>query len=243
MKRILVVLLLGLLAGGCSLVRDWRGGETYIRAEAGYSNPRSANLRDDNPTSPECFLIAAVPGPCNGELNDLGHGRTFGVGLGFRFTEAFRADLTYNRRTGYNLRGADPAGTSFDPPVKSDSIMLNGFFDLPVMMKSIRPFIGAGIGRSRNDMDPIHWNDPGCCTGVLTGGKKSDTAWQITLGADIALDKGWVLEVLYRYADMGDIRKDRGPDQAGLFGTGVTGPATGKLRSDEIVVGVRRSFR
>ena len=214
----------------------------FVRGEFGYSKPRDAKLSDDNPASAECVMQTSGP-TCAGALNDLGHGWAFGIGFGYRITEAFRADLTYHRRTGYELKGADAAGTSFDPDVKSDTIMANGYYDLPVTWKSVRPYIGAGIGRSRNEMDPIRWNDPGCCSGTLTGGKTTSTAWQATLGADVTLAKNWILEIFYRYSDLGEIKKDRGADQAGTFGTGVTGSMTGKLRADELGVAIRLTLR
>ena len=238
--------------GGCATQQQkritWGGisvSETgpYVRAEAGSSMPRDANVRDDNPNSAECVMQPAGAGPCSGALNDLGRGRTLGIGVGYRFTEAFRGDLSYNRRSGYNLKGSDAGGTFFDPDVTSDTVMVNGYYDLPLVMNSVRPFIGGGIGRSRNEMDAIHWNDPGCCMGTLTGGKSNDTAWQLTLGADIVLAKSWMLEIFYRYADLGEIRKDRGPDQAGTFGTGVTGSMTGKLRADEFGIAIRLNLR
>jgi len=124
--------------------------------------------------------------------------------------------------------------------------MLNGTFDLPVVLGSIRPFVGGGIGWSRNEMKPLNWNDPTCCRGTLNGGKKDDFAWQFTLGADIGLQEGWTLEILYRYADMGKFVKDFGPDQATPTGTfsasGNTAGATGKLRANEFILGVRRAF-
>lgn len=213
----------------------------YFKAEGGLSQARDAKFRDDAPNSPDCVLQSGG-GACNGVLNHLGGGWNFGAGIGYKFPGGFRVDVTYNHRAGYDLRGSDPAGTDFDPNVKSDAVMLNGTFDLPIKLGPLKPFIGGGIGRSRNDMKPLKWNDPGCCTGTLTGGRKNDTAWQITLGADIELDKKWVLEVSYRYMDMGKFIKQTGPDQAGLFGTGVTGSATGKLRSNEINVGFRIPF-
>jgi opacity protein-like surface antigen len=53
-----------------------------------------------------------------------------------------------------------------------------------------------------------------------------------------------VLEVAYRYTDLGKIVKDAGPDQAGqFFGPGsVTGSATGKLRTNELLLAVRYGF-
>ena len=61
------------------------------------------------------------------------------------------------------------------------------------------------------------------------------------------LQPGWTLEVLYRYSDMGKFVKSAGPDQFAPSGTfnasGNTGAATGKLRANELIVGVRWDFR
>jgi opacity protein-like surface antigen len=239
MGRVIAVSIVLLLMGGCSSFQGYKPGDIYLRADLSYSNARSAGLQDDNPGSPECVMQTAGGGACSGSLGNLGNGTAFGVGAGYRFTDMIRGDLTYQRRSGYSLSGADSAGTNFDPPVTSDSVMVSGYLDIPVEVQSVRPYIGLGIGRSRNEMDPLKWNDPGCCSGTLTGGKATSTAWQVTLGANILLDKSWTLEMFYRYADMGDIKKERGADQAGLFGTGVTGSMTGKLRTDEFGISIR----
>jgi len=243
MKDVTRLLVGSCVAGGVLSVQQAEGADfgPYVKAEAGYSKARSANFRDDSPNSPNCVL-QANSGPCSGELNHLGSGWNLGVGVGYKFPGGFRAGVSYNRRAGYDLKGSDPAGTDFDPEVKSNAVMLNGAFDLPINLGPVKPFVGAGIGRSRNEMKPLKWNDPGCCSGTLTGGKKTDTAWEVTLGADIEVSKGWTLELMYRYMDMGKFVKDSGPDQAGLFGTGVTSSATGKLRSNEIIVGFKFPF-
>jgi len=213
----------------------------FIRAEAGFSKAVNPNFRDDDPSSANCFLIAAVGPTCTGELDKLGKGKTLGIGVGYRFPGGIRADVSYNRRSGFELKGVDPAGTYFDPPVKTDTVMLNGTFDIPVKLGPVSPYIGLGIGRTKNDMKPINWFDGGA-SGTLTGGRKNDTAWQVTLGGDIDLTGGWVLELAYRYTDLGKIVKNAGPDQAGLFGTGVTGSGTGKLRINELLMAVRFGF-
>jgi opacity protein-like surface antigen len=231
-------LIVALSAGGAAHAQKSPPGP-YLKAELGYSKARDADFREDNPNSPDCFLYVTST-TCGGTLNDLGNGWTGGIGVGYRTGSGFRVDLTYNRRSGYNLSGTDPAGTIYDPDVTSDAFMLNGTYELPMVFGAVRPFIGGGIGTSRNEMDALKWSDPGCCSGTLNGGKKTDTAWQFTLGADIALQDKWTLEVLYRYTDMGKFVKNAGPDQSGNFsGSGSTISATGKLRANEIIVGVR----
>ena len=239
MRVQLLASIAALLMAGPTYAQSSKVGP-FVRAEAGFSKAVNPHFRDDNPSSPNCFLLPASGTTCTGELDKLGNGTTVGVGVGYRFPGGIRADVSYNRRSGLNLSGVDPAGSSFDPPVKTDTVMFNGTFDIPVKLGPVSPYIGLGIGRTKNDMKPINWAD-GASSGTLTGGKKNDTAWQFTLGGDIDLSSGWVLELAYRYTDLGKIVKNAGPDQAGsFFGPGsVTGSATGKLRTNELLVAVR----
>jgi opacity protein-like surface antigen len=249
MKNQTLAITVGLLIAGPIYAQSGSssGVGPFVRAEAGFSKAVNPNFRDDNPSSPNCFLIAASGPTCTGELNKLGNGRTLGVGVGYRLPGGIRADVSYNRRSGFELKGADPAGTSFDPPVKTDTVMVNGTFDIPVKLGSVKPYIGLGIGRTKNDMKPINWFD-GADRGTLTGGKKNDTAWQFTLGGDIDLTGGWVLELAYRYTDLGKIVKNAGPDQVpsattGPFNaSGITGSGSGKLRTNELLMAVRFGF-
>jgi hypothetical protein len=62
----------------------------YLRAEGGFSKARDAGFRDNDPNSADCFLIATVPGNCNGGvLNHLGNGFYFGAGWVTSFREEY----------------------------------------------------------------------------------------------------------------------------------------------------------
>jgi hypothetical protein len=56
----------------------------------------------------------------------------------------------------------------------------------------------------------------------------------------------WILDVGYRYSDLGEFKKPAGPDQSGTAGTftasGSTTSATGKLRTNEILFSLRRDL-
>lgn len=216
------------------------GSGPYVSVQAGWSFARQAEFRDDTAVSPTCFLAVNYPGVCGGQLDGLGSSFILGAGVGYRFANGFRADVTYTRRGGYSLSGSDPEGTVFDPDVTSDAVMINGYYDLPIVWQRFRPYVGGGIGRSRNSLDPINWRDP-TSSGQIPGGRTTDTAWQITLGAVIGVgDRMW-LDLSYRYADLGEIVKSAGPDLQGQFNPppNGTGPATGKLRANEIFVNFR----
>jgi opacity protein-like surface antigen len=219
----------------------------YLKLDSGWAWGKSAGFQEDDPSSPDCFLVvtATPTTTCGGKLNDLGSSFVIGAGVGYRFTPMFRADVTYSHRGGFNLKGWDPAGTYFDPDVTSDAIMVNGFFDMPYKIADrAQPYIGLAIGRSKNKMDALKWNDPGCCSGVLNaGGSHTSTAWQFTLGAAISIAPMWLLDVGYRYSDLGEFKKPAGPDQANNFtGSGSTTSATGKLRTNEILFSLRRDL-
>lgn len=218
----------------------------YLRAEIGYSQARDADFVEDNPAAPDCFLFSASGG-CGSQLNNLGSTVEYGIGIGYRFNPLFRLDLSYGSRGNYNLQGWDSAGTYFDPKVSSDSIMLTAFIDIPYKIADrVQPYVGIAVGRSRNKMDSINWHDPGppSSNGTLNGASsKNSTAWQFTLGAAISLTDSWILDLGYRYSDMGEFQKNAGPDQAGNFnGTGFTSSATGNLRANEFFAGVRYDF-
>ena len=215
----------------------------YLSVQAGYSWGSDANFKEDNPNSPDCFIFTGAA--CGGTLNNLGSSPVFGIGIGYRFSPMFRADISYQKRSGYNLSGYDPAGTYFDPDVSSDAVMLAGYYDIPHKIAGkAQPYVGVAIGRSKNKMDALNWNDPGCCMGTLNGGgSNNSTAYQLTLGAAWTVANNWVLDVAYRYTDLGDFKKPAGADQSGNFtGTGVTTSATGKLRGNELILGLRYEF-
>lgn len=222
------------------------GAGPYVRAGVSYSKATSADFKEDNPTAPNCFLFSAGGG-CGSQLDSAGSSFGFDIGVGYRISPLFRVDVSYGRRGGYNLQGWDSAGTYFDPPVTSDAVMFNGFFDIPYKIAGrVQPYVGLAIGRTSNKVDALNWHDPGppASNGTLNASSSTkSTAYQLTLGAAVTLTGAWILELGYRYSDMGEFKKSAGPDQAGNFnGTGTTTSATGKLRANELFANVRYDF-
>jgi opacity protein-like surface antigen len=121
--------------------------------------------------------------------------------------------------------------------------MASAYFDLPFALGLAKPYLGGGIGYGRNKMDPIRWSD-GTTSGVLPGGSSSGVVWQLSGGVEIPVAQKVTLELGYRYSDLGKIKKDAGPDLAGQFNPppNGTGSATGNLRANEILLGLRYAF-
>jgi opacity protein-like surface antigen len=218
----------------------------YVRAEVGYTWALNANFKEDDPASPDCFLFSATGG-CGSTLDNLGSSVSYGIGIGYRISPLFRVDLSYVHSGNYNLQGWDSAGTYFDPQVSSNAVMFNGFFDIPYKFGDrVQPYVGLSVGSSRNKMNSLNWYDPGppASNGTLNAATTNNSfAWQLTLGAAITVTDAWILDVGYRYNDMGEFQKAAGPDQSGNFtGTGFSSSAAGNLRTNEIFADMRYNF-
>jgi len=230
------------LASIAALAAGDAAAQIYFQLNTGWSWAQNAQVKDTDTTYTTCVLQQGGTLPCNGTLDHLGSSWIIGAGVGYRLPHGFRVDLTYNNRNGYDLSGSDPAGTTFDPKTTANTVMFNGYYDLPFMIADrLRPYVGGGIGRSRNKVNNINWNDPPNFAGQIPGGSTTSTAWQLTLGADIRVTKNWVLDVGYRYTDLGDLETNAGAATSGQpFNAGnYTTPLKGKLRANEFLFNVR----
>lgn len=223
------------------------GAQVYFQLNTGWSWAQNAQMKDTDPSSPDCLLqggsTATATGGniCTGTLNHLGSSFIIGAGVGYKLPHGFRIDVTYNNRNGYDLSGSDPAGTTFDPKTTANTVMFNGYYDLPFMIADkVRPYVGGGIGRSRNKVNNINWQD-GAFSGQVPGGSTTSTAWQLTLGADIRLTPNWVLDVGYRYTDLGDLKTNSGAATSGqpFNANNFTTPLQGKLKANEFLFNIR----
>lgn len=218
----------------------------YLRLEVGHSVARKADFRDDDANGANCFIVTTPAGGCGAALNHLGSSTVWSVGVGYNFGNGFRGDISYGHREGYNLRGTDPQNTDFDPPVSSKSMVASGYYDFPMMLGKVQPYVGGGFGRSNNTMSTLKWHDSGS-SGRLLGGKRNAFAWQFSAGANVVLQSDLILEFGYRFMDMGKFKKSAGVDPEGQFHgvpptPSITGAATGRLRADEVYLSVRREF-
>lgn len=216
--------------------------QVYFQLNTGWSWAQSAGMKDSQPSSPDCLLQPASGSVCNGTLNSLGSSFIIGAGVGYKLPMGFRVDITYDNRSGYNLSGSDPAGTAFDPKTTANTGMVNAYYDLPFTIgERVKPYIGAGIGRSKNKVNNINWSDPPNFAGQVPGGTQTSTAWQFTIGADIRVNEHWVLDVGYRHTDLGKLTTNAGPATAGqpFNASNYTTPLEGRLKTNEILFNVR----
>lgn len=216
----------------------------YWRVDTGYSWAGEAEVKDKNSSSfgyicGNLIFMGCLNPP--GELDDVGESWIAGVGVGYRFTPRLRADVTFSYRAGFELEDSDKAPSSYSGNIASYNVMVNGYVDFPLeRWPRVVPYVGAGIGYANNKIGDItNWNLPPLPPGISTlrGGSSSSVAWQLSVGASIALTPKITLDVAYRYLDSGKIETNAG-NVTGFFAQPYDG-VTGYLHTQELQVGLR----
>lgn len=201
----------------------------YFRFDAGYSMSTGADLKDVNFAN--SGIICGDPACTTpGKLNSVGGGPVLSLGVGYRFSQSLRGDLTFGYRFS-RLNDTDAAvpATHFKADVSSLTAMANGYIDFG--SSGMRPYLGLGVGVSRNRVGTVEFDDGAGFTGTVPGGSKTDFAAAFMAGVGIPME-GWMLDIGYRYISMGKIKVDADPT------SGYDG-ATGKLMAHELTLGMR----
>jgi len=179
-------------------------GEWYLRGDIGFSNQRVERLNNvldvGNATSVQSL-----------NFNTAGF---YGLGVGYRVNNWFRADVTGEYRGNSQFFGTDrityPGGIGTDTyhATKNDWVVLaNAYVDLGTWW-CITPFIGAGVGGARVAINGF--TDQSIGAGALPGLAFGDSvskwnlAWAVHAGLAYKVAPNFTVELAYRYLDMGD---------------------------------------
>jgi opacity protein-like surface antigen len=221
------------------VVEDFGGW--YLRGDIGFSNQHVSRLNNvldaGNTTSVQSlgFNTAGI----------------FGLGVGYRVNNWFRADVTGEYRGNSQFFGTDaityPGGVGTDTyhATKSEWVVLaNAYVDLGTWW-CMTPFIGAGVGTARvgisNFTDQgIANNGGGALPGLAFGDNtaKWNLAWALHAGVAYKVTPNFTVELAYRYLDMGDGLTG---DLRTFDGTNnIVNPTTFKgITSHDLKIGVR----
>jgi opacity protein-like surface antigen len=213
-------------------------GGWYLRGDIGFSNQKTKGLSN---------VLNNAPGTTVQTINsDFDTAGIFGVGVGYRFNNWFRADVTgqYRGKANYhglevvNFNGA-PVGTDEYRGSKSEWLVLaNAYVDLGTWW-CITPFVGAGVGMSRNTISNFtDINTP--TAGVAFGdtASKWNFAWAAHAGLAYKVTPGMTMELGYSYVNLGDAVTGDLRTYTGV--NAVYNPTTFKnLTSHDLKLGVR----
>lgn len=178
------------------------GSGWYLRGDIGFSN-QSVDKLDNALSTTRLSLdksFDAAP--------------IVGVGVGYRFNSWLRADVTGEYRAKANFKGleiyADPfspggRGTDEYTATKSEAVALaNVYFDLGTW-HGITPFVGAGVGLSRNTIANFtDINTPNAGVAYGKTDSRNALAWALHAGIGYEVSPNFTIEMAYRYIHLGN---------------------------------------
>ena len=183
--------------------------------------------------------------------NDLGNSGIFGVSVGKYFSESFRGEIGISQRKGYKydttirlVDGIPDTDSNINKAdVKSLTVFLSGYFELLPMIllqKSVTPYLGVGVGMSRNKMETVDLYQNGALLGTLSGNTETEFSRKFALGTLIELSDNVSIDLNYQYVDLGDIKS--GSDLS-FDARDMAAPYSGsEINSNEFNVGLQITF-
>ena len=176
----------------------------YLRGDIGMSNQRVGSLfnvlydtTDSVDTRHKAFDSAPI----------------FGIGFGYQFNNWFRADITGEYRGGATFHGLDivsSGGTIFTDEyraIKSEWLVLANIYADLGTWGGFTPFIGLGIGGSRNTISSfidVCTTCPGGGVAHASDATKTNFAWAFHAGVGYKITNNVTIEFAYRYVSLGD---------------------------------------
>ena len=186
--------------------------------------------------------------------DDLGTGSAFGFSAGKYLSDNFRLELELIKRTGYeydadyNGGGEEEAGMSLAGDLDSTSIFVNGFYDFQpfsISNTAITPYLGGGIGISRNKMGVISEYTAGVNNGnTIEGDTVNQFAYKLSAGTLVSLTEQLSLDVNYQYVNLGAFKGGVRVETNGVFNQNlVNGVNGGDIKTQELMVGLQYTFK
>lgn len=215
----------------------------YLRGFVGASNQRLGNL--DNALFHVGGIVQFV------EKGKFDAAPFFGGGIGWRFNEWFRIDFTGEYRADADFYAFDRYdfnsdgiwdGTNAYSGRKSEALFLaNVFFDLGTWY-SLTPYVGAGIGTSRNTITGFtDINAPNGAIAYADSSPNWDLAWALYAGIAWNITPAFAVELGYRYVDLGNAQTG---DLVGFNGANMfyNPMYFNDITSHDVMLGVRYNF-
>ena len=178
--------------------------------------------------------------------DDLGTGTAFGFSVGKYLTDSFRLELEAIKRTGYeyDAESNDIAGFVLKGNVETKALFINALYDFQpfsISNKVITPYLGGGLGISRNKLAKQDDIRSGVDSNLdLSGSTSSEFAYKLAVGSLISLTEQLSLDVNYQYVNLGEFEggnelTDNPPIVRGING--------GDIKTQELMVGLQYTFK
>lgn len=164
------------------------------------------------------------------------------------FALAYRPDMNYHGQANFTgLTGSQPVSGN----ASSLSGLANLYFDingLPgVNLGRFQPFVGGGVGFSVNWLDEMTYQFPQLppkhTYSIVPSGEKTDLAFMLTAGTGFELTKQLILDISYRYTDLGRAQTNSGAMlMDGAVKSVVISGTSATLQAHGMLIGLRYHF-
>ena len=232
MKKILFITILS-LASNLALADI---GDNFFSIKLGSSNSKNAGTSS---------LITQVNKSGTTTNNDLGRSNVLGISVGKYLSERFRGEIGISQRKGFKYHTIAPGlpENYYKADVESFAVFLNGYVDaqpMTFLQNSVTTYVGAGIGISRNKMNPLSIHSEGVLLGTASSNTETELALKFALGALINLSDNVSVDLNYQYVDLGDIESGK---NLSWDARDMVAPYSGpEISSNEFNVGLQIAF-
>ena len=250
---------------GAAMAGDW-----YLRAGLGIDQLQDAQFRDED-CSAGARQLPSYTGPLAlyscGVGNDSAPLRTIGgftkaptfeLAVGFETTPStrlellteYRPDVAFEGHANFAQLRPEDSPQTVRADISSLAVMLAGYLDLPTVdmgrLGQLTPFLGAGAGLARTSISESRMTFPKTSTFVPSG-RRVNFAWMTTAGVALPVADRTLLEVAWRYTDLGLVETAQGQGRILWNADASPHPSSplhlGKTRAPLRSHGVRLSIR
>ena len=212
----------------------------YITAKGGAS--KTFNTGTTSVIGADGFLIAV-------QNEDLGTGSAFGFSVGKYLTDSFRLELEAIKRAGYEY-DAHPLRfpqNTFKAKIETHALFVNGFYDFQpfsIRNTAITPYLGGGVGISRNKMGTTVQHGNGIPDGfTFDGNTINQFAYKLSAGTLVSLTEQLSLDVNYQYVNLGAFKGGTEVYRNGVFAGNLQRTFNGgDIKTQELMVGLQFKF-
>ena len=222
MKKILAALLLTLPTMAMAIDLDGY----YITAKGGVSKTLDTGTMS---------YISGETETLNNE--DLGTGIAFGFSAGRYITDNLRLELEVIKRTSYELDTSLESNrtTTLKGDIDSNSVFINGFYDFQpfsISNTAITPYLGGGLGISRNEMGTVTETTAEGITN-LDGKKINQFVYKVSAGTLVSLTESLSFDINYQYVNLGSFKSGVNAGAAGTLDKPLN---EGEIKTQELMV-------
>ncbi|WP_294536966.1 outer membrane beta-barrel protein [uncultured Rhodoblastus sp.] len=189
----------------------------YLRGDLGVANANASNLQSTYRDGQTVASLSTIEGPAS-----VGDPLLLGLGVGYKFNPWLRADVTGEYRNSINYRASstyqwgDPSVSPCDPTsgvfcgdeytgqIKTALFLANGYIDVGTW-GGFTPYVGGGVGFAAYQVSGLKDISlyPGAAFGFANNNNGTNFAWALTAGVAYRLSPNLLLDVGYRYVNMG----------------------------------------